>query len=161
MKVTQTVTDPNKFGPFFGVEANDGHNPGPPIQIGALGVDATTGEVLVYDKTFGGLFITPNDDTVTFDQYNNFDLALDYNTSTYSVSLNGALLESGLPFFTAGATELTDADISALQASDSATSNATGVAYFDNYSVSSVPEPASLGLVAMAALSLTRRRRSV
>jgi hypothetical protein len=159
MKVTQTLTNLSKFGPFFGIEAYDASG-GPPLRIGGLGVDATTGELLFEDPVAGGLNITPLDATVAFDQYNDFNISLNYSTHQYSIALNGAVLVGGINFYTAGVTGLTDADISALQAAPSGQDNPTGVAYFDNYRVTSapLPEPASLGLLSFAALAMKRRR---
>jgi hypothetical protein len=131
MLVNQTSGPTNDVGPFFGIEAND--NTSGDKQIGALGVDATTGEVLVYDKTAGSFNTTPGDTSVTFGQFNAFTLTLDYQNSEYAVAMNGITLESGLSFFTSGATHFTDADIAALQAAASGSANQAGTAVFDNY----------------------------
>jgi hypothetical protein len=135
MKVMHTTTDPNKLGPFFGIEAFDRIS-GPTLRIGGLGVDATTGEILYEDGT-QGINITPEDATVALGVYNNFSLTLDFRTHTYSISVNGQQFVTGISFLSAGVTGLSDADLAALQAAPNGGANADGVAYFDNYSVTS------------------------
>lgn len=158
MNVSASGGDPNKFGPFFGIEAYDTST----RRIGGLGVDSTTGELL-YEGA-GQFNITPADDTVTFGQYNNFEMLLDYSVTgptahTYSISLNGNTLVSGISFLTAGVTGLSDADISALPA-DAAAFNNSGTAFFDNYIITSeLPEPTAIALLGLGAAALIRRKR--
>jgi PEP-CTERM motif len=152
---TATLSSPN-FGPYFGIEAYDTSA----MRIGGLGVDATTGELL-YEAN-GQFNTTPLDNKVTFGQYNNFEMSLDFTSHTYSISLNGTPLVTGINFLTAGVTGLTDADISALQA-DQVAFNPSGTAFFDNYVVTAVPEPTTAALlgIAIAALAGRRRRQSI
>jgi hypothetical protein len=131
MLVNQSTGSTSNFGPFFGIEAND--NASTDKQIAALGVDSTTGQILVYDQNTGGLNTTPGDPTVAFGQLNSFLLTLDYTRFTYAVTLNGKTLETNLPFFTGNVTQFTDADIAALQDAPTAKANQSASAIFDNY----------------------------
>jgi hypothetical protein len=155
MSVSPTLTDPDNYGPFFGIEANDASS-GPIKQIGALGVDATTGEVLIYDSN--GIDITPDDTVVNFNQYNSFLMTMNFQTDTYDVTVNGSTLETGIPFISSGVSELTDADIAALQAAVTEQANQSGTAYFDNYLITAVPEPGTLALIAICAIGAAKRR---
>ncbi|HEX4053873.1 MAG TPA: hypothetical protein VHX86_06380 [Tepidisphaeraceae bacterium] len=143
MQVNQSSGSSSNFGPFFGIEAND--DASSVTQIAALGVDATTGQVLVYDQNAGGLNTTPGDASVAFGQFNSFLLTLDYTSFTYAVALNGETIETGLPFYGGDVTQFTDADIAALQDAPSADANQSGSAIFDNYlitnSAGSLPVP--------------------
>ena len=143
MLVNQSSGSTSNFGPFFGIEAND--DASGDKQIAALGVDSTTGQILVYDQNTGGFNATPGDPTVAFGQLNSFLLTLDYTSFTYAVTLNGKTLETNLPFFTGDVTQFTDADIAALQDAPTAKANQSASAIFDNYlvtnSTGSLPIP--------------------
>ncbi len=143
MLVNPSSGSSSDFGPFFGIEANDSNSSSK--QIGAFGVDSTTGQILVYDKMAGSLNTVPGDPTVVLGQFNNFLLTLNYTNFTYAVTLNGETLETGLPFFAGNATQFTDADIVALQSAPSGQANQGGSAIFDNYlitnSTGSLPVP--------------------
>jgi hypothetical protein len=79
-----------------------------------------------------------------------YAIDLNYLTRTFSVSLNSVTLASNVPMHA-----LADNGIDI-----NFTVNGRGidVAYFDNFLVSAVPEPATISAIAMLAL-LTRRRR--
>ncbi len=133
MSVNQAPGSSSNFGPFFGIEANDSTSG--IKQLAAFGVDATTGDILVYDQSAGALNTVPGDPTVAFGKFNDFVLTLDYSSFTYAVILNGKTLDSGLPFFSGNSTHFTDADIAALQDAPSAQANQSGSAIFDNYRI--------------------------
>jgi hypothetical protein len=144
---TNGPIDPQQFGPFFGVETYAAPGGGLTV-LGTWGVDATTGEVL-YQATGSGAFVAPGP-TVAFGVWNTFQLLLDYSTKTYSGFLNGALVVSGIGFVDGAFTTFSDADISGIDAG----SNLAGTAYFDNFTVSAVPElPAAATWALLAAMA--------
>ena len=103
----------NLLGPFFGVEAyaqNGGYT-----LLGSLGVDATSGEVLIQQEATGYLVAPgPIVDDAT---WNNFVIELDYLEDSYRTYLNGNLIAT-THFVDDDKTELdtfSDADISALR----------------------------------------------
>ena len=158
------------FGPFFGIEAYD-DDATSILRVGSFGVDATTGEILYTPRDDGilpGFLVpTPNGDTVNFNEWNSFRMILDYSTDTYHLFLNDDLLLS-TAFEMDGADQFTDADIAAIAAGgDPASQAATGTAYFDNYFVFEtdtfdkpvIPEPATVGLIAVAATAALARRK--
>ncbi len=157
MNVTEAVHAGN-FGPFFGIEAYD---PTSKV-IGALGVDAKTGEVVFYDAANQGV-ITPTGDVVDFGTWHQYTLALDFVSKNALLYVDGQLTETVTGFVdeNLGAiTQFFDADIAALPA-DVEPPLQTGVAYFDDYvvqNVAAVPEPATLSLLACGLLMLGRRR---
>jgi hypothetical protein len=149
MRVEQTTGAAGTFGPFFGVEAYADSAVAPGL-LGSLGVDATTGNVL-YQATGTGA-LTATGSTVTFGQWNHFDIELDYSTDQYTISLNFTDLGT-FGFVDPGLNNFSDADISALAAAGNAASQAlTGTAYYDNFLVREgpcpIPEPATAALVA-------------
>ena len=157
MNVTQTAGD--DFGPFFGVDAYDGFGAFPK-RVGLLGVDASTGEVLLLSAgptDAEEIFVVPGD-VVPFGQWNRYALELDYATRTYRGYVNGVLV-GGDDFIDEedGIAGFTDAPIAALQAGDV---NVPGVAYFDNYRIEVVPEPTTAAIFGLAALGLLARRRA-
>jgi MYXO-CTERM domain-containing protein len=155
MNVSLSPTAP--FGPFFGAESYDATTPAIPRLIGSLGVDSHTGELLYQDAD--GI-LTPTGDVVPFGQWNHYTLELNYDTKQYTGFLNGAAVVTS-PFIDPGITGFTDAPISALASDAASLATATGTAYFDNYSITVVPEPAGLALVGLGSLALIRRRRTV
>lgn len=152
MRVEQTIGAAGTFGPFFGVQAYD-DDAGIGL-LGALGVDASTGDVL-YQATGTGV-LTETGSVVNFGQWNQFQILLDYSVDQYSIYRNGALLGT-FGFVDPGLNQFSDADISALAAAGDAASQAlAGTAYFDNFLVREgvcvVPEP---GILFIAAAGLT------
>lgn len=159
MLVEQSAT--TGFGPFFGMEAYD-DDATSILRVGALGVDAATGEVLITDLPSGFVVTTA---TVDFDVWNSFRMVLDYSTDTYYSFVNDILVYT-TGFESLGADQFTDADMAALAAAgDAASQAATGTAYFDNYLVfetddfSKIPEPASLAIALLAVGMAASRRR--
>lgn len=161
--LVEAATGSQPFGPFFGIEAYDAATT-TLLRVGSLGVDATTGDVLVTDLPSG---IVETGVTVTLGDWNRFRMVLDYSTDTYYSFVN-ELLVFETPFESVGADQFTDADIAALAAGgDPESLAATGTAYFDNYSVfetddfSIIPEPTSvIGLaIGLTTVGICRRSR--
>lgn len=141
------LSDPNAFGPYFAVEANDAfdNNPAAPVLlIGSAGIDANTGEFLYQATGTGFLSTVPdalNTTTGTVqlapNTWHHFHMVLDFATSQYSVFLNNSTTAAIVSGFVDPANDFTDADLSALAAGgDAASQAATGTALFDNYVVS-------------------------
>ena len=157
MNVLQTNAPNVNFGPFFGVEGYDAFNNVPKL-VGSLGVDASTGEVLI-QETGSGSFI-PTGDLVPFGQWNRFTLEMDYANKTYRAFVNGVASGDAEPFVDPGITAFTDAPISTLAAEGGAGLAAPGTAFYDNYTIEIVPEPATMAMIGLASLGLLRRRRT-
>jgi hypothetical protein len=153
MNVSLSPTAP--FGPFFGVEGYDATTPTLPRLIGSLGVDSHTGELL-YQDADGILAATG--DIVAPGAWHHYTLELNYGTKQYTGYLDGAPVVTS-PFIDPGITGFTDAPISTLASTAESLATATGTAYYDNYSITVVPEPAGLALVGLGSLALLRRRR--
>ena len=131
MNVAANASPSVTTGPFFGIES---YTPAAAL-IAAAGVDATTGEVLFEDPANGGAFNnTTADDTVTLNAWHHYVLAMDFTAGSATVTVDGALKQSIPSFLSAGATQFSDADLSAL-ATAAEPANQTGLARFDNYSV--------------------------
>ena len=85
--------------------------------------------------------------TVPFQTWHNFELLLDYATDTYSIFYDGALQLSGIGF-SEGLGEVdtfSDAPIATVAAAGDAISQAAiGSAFFDNYVITSIPEPSAV-----------------
>ena len=158
MNYTQSAVPAGSFGPFFGAEAYDSLDNGGagPLLAGSFGVDSKTGELL-YQQTVTGFLLPVPGVTVTPGQWNHFRLLANYGTGKYSIYLNGTL-EATEPFVDPNVFDFTDAPISTFAAGgDAASLAAAGTAYFDNYVVSAVPEPAIAGF-AIVCLSFFSRR---
>ena len=95
---------------------------------------------------------------LTKNTWNTFGLAFDFSTRTFSASLNGSLVASGLPFSGASSSPVWTGASLTIQVPG------TDNVFFDNYSsssVSSVPEPISLSLCALGLLTLALYRRKL
>lgn len=139
--------------PFFGIIAY-----GPNGQIGQLGVDATTGGVVGPTSGSGYPSLTSSATSPTF---YNFELQMNFDTSMcymFAGPIGGTFTEVGSSSFLSANTQFTDADISSLDL-ESGGPNVTGVSYFDNYSVTAVPEPVSAAAMMAATMALSLRRR--
>ena len=147
------------FGPFFGVEAYDSDGVNVPL-IGTLGVDATTGDILVQDGESGILLET--DSLVTFGQFHHFTLQLDYLTKTYQAYVGGVEVANE-GFVDDPILGFSDAPIAALALTEDSVATAAGTAYFDNYvirtSAVAVPEPGSMMVLGLAVVGLVARYR--
>lgn len=122
------------FGPFFGVDTYDDKD-NPIAVLGTLGVDATTGEVLIQAEDTGVL-IAPGP-VVASDEWNHFEIELNFLNKTYRTYLNGDFVAStGFVDGSFGGDDFTDADIAAFAAAaDPASQNEPGTAWFDNFLV--------------------------
>ena len=151
------------FGPFFGVELYDASLAGPAKQIGAFGVDSSTGDLLVMIDQGNGPelaeLLTPVTVTGGANAFNRYGIQIDYTNQTYSISLNGTVLETN-DFVDHEATNFTDAPIASRFISYNGQQQySAGVAYFDDYSISIVPEPGTAALLGTVLLAARARRR--
>ncbi|MBX3433137.1 MAG: PEP-CTERM sorting domain-containing protein [Pirellulales bacterium] len=144
------------FGPFFGVETYYDQGGLPYPRHGWLGVDGTTGAVLIGEAGTGN-FKSPDGLTaVAFGDWNSFRIVLDFPTNSYVSFLNGVQLgpaegfvDGVIPFFT-------DAPLAVLS-EGTPWASLTGTAYVDNFSIHEglfciIPEP---GTIVLAVLGLT------
>jgi hypothetical protein len=161
MRVQQTQGATGTFGPFFGVEAYD--DASGIALLGSLGVDATTGDVLAQDPALGGALVETGS-VVSFDQWNHFQIKLDYSTDEYTIFRNFQMLDT-FGFVDGNLDQFSDADIAALGAAGDPGSQAlTGTAYYDNFLVREgacpIPEPATIALIGfgLAGASFATRR---
>jgi hypothetical protein len=147
------------FGPFFGVEAYDADVTTVPL-IGSLGVDASTGDVLVQEGSAGAIVETGT--LVNFGAFNHFALHLDYTTKTYQAYVNGVEVASE-GFVDDPILGFSDAPIAALAITPDSVATASGTAFFDNYiiytSAVGVPEPGGMMVLGLAVVGLVARRR--
>ena len=164
MRVTlEADLDPTTpdFGPLFGIEAYDGSGLEPRL-IGGVALDATTGDVLFRRARTGAWTATGT--FLPRDIHHHIALSADFERNTYSILANGEVLRSE-KFVDRRAVVFTDAPIFTAAALSGAES---GIAYFDNYLISSpaaaavaaIPEPAAGGIAVMAAAVLLARRRA-
>ncbi len=135
MRVEHTVGAANTFGPFFGVDAYDDN---PVVRVaGALGVDASTSDVLYQQTDTGAL--TPTGESVVFGQWYNYGMLLDFTSHQYSIYFDGfRILTTGFVdrgVSGANVDQFTDADIAAIGAAPGASLALTGTAYIDNFTV--------------------------
>jgi hypothetical protein len=159
MRVTAN-TNALTYGPFFGVEIYDASvNPSLPKQVGGFGVDASTGELLKLINVGGTGYYDTLPYSVSLGFYYSFSVVADYATDTYSMYINGSFVGSEA-FVDPSATAFTDASLSTQFVSFPGEIGLnSGTAYFDNYSISLVPEPAMLSLAGLAVVGLLKRRR--
>lgn len=151
-------TPPNNtdFGPAFGIEAYDGSGGGSGRLIGSLTIDATTGEVRYQEAGTGNLLETGV--VVSRGAYHRLGLVADFNTKTYNMFVDGNFVQSA-PFVDPAAQAFTDAPLVTFAVSETGFVNATGTAFFDNYRIEQIPEPATGAVLALTAVGLLARRR--
>jgi hypothetical protein len=153
----------NGTGAFFGIESygNTGVpvNPSHRLQ-GSLGVDSGTGEVLYWDKVFGGYQAGP---VLAFNTWHSFSMIMDYTDREYDVYVNNTLLVANLPWYddTTPYAYWGDADLTTTDTAPGENGVQQGSAYFDNLKVITfIPEPTTLVVLAGGAVSVLARRRS-
>ena len=160
MRVNQAAFGGN-FGPAFGIEAYDAATtPNALKLIGSLTVDATTGDVLY--QTAGDGFLQDTGTVVSRGTYHHYKLRLDFNSKTYQAFVDNVLVRTE-PFVDSTAATFTDAPISTFAVTAQSEATATGSAFFDNYTLQQIPEPAGVAMlgVGLAGLMSRRRRRCV
>ena len=79
------------FGPFFGVSVLDNFE-GPVAAVASLGVDATTGDILIQEGGTGSLIETSA--LATNGGWDHFRIELDFSDDTYNAYFNGTLVGS-------------------------------------------------------------------
>jgi hypothetical protein len=162
MNVTPSV-GPQTFGPLFGVDSYNSPAGGNANRLGLAGVDATTGEILYLDPTQGLQVTTIGSPTVTFNAWHNFRMQLNFNGSgggNYSVFVDSILRQTAGFINSTTSFNFNDAPIAGLAAAGGAADlAATGTAFFDNYSITAVPEPSSIALAGVGLAGLIYRRR--
>lgn len=137
MKVEATNAAEGVFGPFMGVQAVDAS---PAVSLlAALGVDASTRDILFQDAGTGAL--TETGWTVAED-WHHYQIRMDFERAQYAISVDYEYATpSPIPFVDGVLDSFGDADIADL-AADTTTEalNQTGTAIFDNYVVSEVAQ---------------------
>jgi hypothetical protein len=117
---------------------------------------ATTGSLALRNNTNGDVnsigSYTEGDD-------HHVELVLDYGAQTLNAYLDNSLVASNVPFVDAGVTNGNLTDLEELFIFQNGVEGQTNSVAIDNIQVS-VPEPATLGLMAIAAPMLLRRRRA-
>jgi hypothetical protein len=120
------------------------------------GVDVTnTGQIGLISSGF------PIVASVTYNTWQFYDFIFNLNTQTYTFSLDGTLISSGVPFCGNNSGPCNGANIptfgDALFDTFPATS-ANDIGFMDNFAISSVPEPGSLLLLGTGLFALAARR---
>jgi hypothetical protein len=154
MDLASFATGSGFYGPFFGIDSYSG----PLTRLGGAGIDASTGEFLFEDPSAGGGININGPDTHIGLGWHQWEIDYNFGSQTYSVSVDGTTEVSSVAFLTPASTTFSDADIATLPASLTFT-NDVGTAYFDDYAVSAVPEPISVGAGLLGVLGCIMRRR--
>lgn len=117
--------------------------------------NTTTGQ---FDPA-GSLFNVTLTNALLADTFYNLEARLNFTTKTLDLYTGGNLFVANIPFASPAATGIGDAD---LQVQGNASSNGLNVGYFDNYLVQTIqiPEPASLGAIALSLPLFIRRRKA-
>lgn len=146
--VPSTVTDNTEFG--FSAFTDDGL--GTDGEVLEVEANVNTGTILLYDASSTAI---NSNVTFTRDAWNRLDLVLNYQTGVYGGRLNGS--DIGVTSTFNNAFGVIDIDLNNYRT----TGTQTGGAFFDDYSVTAttVPEPATIAGLGIAALALIRRRR--
>jgi hypothetical protein len=141
MRVEPSTVPPGD-GPFFGVETYALPGGGFSV-LGSLGVDASTGSVMIQAPGTGDLIPVS---VVGLGVWNSFSLLLDYVTQTYTALVNSLPVAVSVPFVDGIFATYNDFDLSGLQSSATG-AGSVGTAYYDNVSVTAegvIPEPTAL-----------------
>lgn len=150
VRVQQAASNGSPFGPAFGLEAYDGPN-----LIGSLTIDAFTGDVL-YQETGTGFLAAAG--TTPTGVYHHLKLRVNFGSGTYQTYVDNVLRRTEA-FVDAGAAGLTDAPITVFDTTGNNTAP-SGTAYFDNYTITAIPEPTG-ALIGLALAGFAGRRRRV
>jgi hypothetical protein len=126
------------------------------LLIGSVTIDARTGDVLFQEAGTG--FLVEAGTILSRGTFHHLTLTANFSNKTYSLFANGALLRTE-GFVDNAAARFTDAPLSTFAATGVSLTTATGTAYFDNYTIVTVPEPVSAGLFCAGAVCLATRRR--
>ncbi len=153
---TSTGADPSTVdGPFLGLRlvGNNGA-----ALLGGVGVDATSGELVLLDPTTG-YNIFAGDPTLAAGTYAHLTVALNFTTGSVTETVSGPV--SAMYSSTFSASSFYAGYL--FGGSTGGTDPTSATAAFDNYVItatgaSSVPEPASLGLLGVAGVALLGRR---
>ena len=156
MRVEHSTDQGGTFGPYFGIEAYASPGGGNTL-LGSLGVDATTGDVLYQAAGTGDL--TETGSFAAFGVWYPYSIVLDYSTHQYKTFFNNIQLGGPIGFVDGAFNTFSDADLSGLQAAANSAS-IPGIAYYDNYRITEVPEPMSAMLAGIGVLLLWGVRRS-
>jgi len=113
--------------PFFGIFAFNGS-----ARLGYAGIDASTGQVQYSQAGTAGLITSGT--TVALNQWNTFDLQLNYATQSETIFVNGTAVASSGFISSSPQNSFTDADIASFASNTQQTG--AGTVYFDNYIVS-------------------------
>jgi hypothetical protein len=139
--------------PVYGVEifTSEGNS------IAFAGLDGTTGELYTRLPNQNLVKVTP-----TFiaakDTWYHLQVRADYNAKTFSILVDGVAKDSNRAFVTVGDIgDFQDADLAVTQLSTSATS---GSALYDNFVITTAPEPASIAIFGLPLIGLLARRRA-
>lgn len=120
------------LGPLFGVECYDSSG-GTPRLIGSLFLDAYAGDIVYQQATNGALRATST--FIPRNEYHHYTLTANFAQKTCSIYVDGSLVHTE-GFVDPTAAAFTDAPITTLAATTNYLAQATGTAYFDNYTIS-------------------------
>jgi hypothetical protein len=169
LNFTAPTSSTNGTGPFFGIDlfGNNGNQ-----FIGSFGVDAASGDLVDTISTGGtsssGADLSqgsaPTYGPLTAASWNTLSVVASYLASgevQLQFYLGTPIPANLVDTETTTGDDITSFDYAYLTGGPGGSGDQAGVAYFDNYSVSTsaaIPEPASLGLVAFAGMLLVGRR---
>lgn len=120
--------------------------------LGEVDLSTDVDAVRLYD---GFASVTETSTTFQRGVWNRLGFVADWDTGSLTASLNGVDVAEVGNFENTGA-PLADVDLSIFSLDDSS----ANTVYFDNFSVESVPEPATMAALALGVAALTRRRKA-
>ena len=124
------------YGPLFGMTLFD-EDLTSLLQVATLGVDASTGDVLVQEAGTG--YLAETGFYIDFDVWSSFQLMLDFSEGSYLAYVDGTLVATDSFIDGSGITGFTDVDIMAVAANfDTDSYEMVGTAYFDDVLVKEV-----------------------